>query len=228
MLNLAKCVVKQTSSYNVDSTLNRLEEGVALVSKMENGVAVATIATGATGEQFIGVSQNRHTMPESAVRDDVGTIPGTAPYTFPLGRAVLGTEVAIYIAGEVAERVTVAPAAGEYLVDGNGVVTFAAADAGKDIAYRFRYNLTQNEANMLFGSDLVSFVRLPDVATSVIEVGLVVTDNYVLEDDWSNAKVAYLGAGGKFTTDNASGVVAGRVAGLPSAFEGFLAVEISV
>lgn len=227
MLKLDKCIVKQASAYQISEEINSLPEGTVLVAKLENGVAVAAISTGAAGEDFIGISQNRYAMPSNAVLSGSATIPGSAPYSVNLGRAIILGEVGVEIAGAIAEVVTAAPAAGEVQVLANGQLNFAAADQGKKISYRARYNLTQVEANLLFGSDLVSFNRLPDVQTTAIEVGLIVTDNYNVDEDWSSAQYAYAGVGGVLTTDD-TGAMVGRVAMLPHVADGFLGVEISV
>ena len=63
--------------------------------------------------------------------------------------------------------------------------------------------------------------------TTTIEVGLVVTDNYNVDEDWSSAQYAYAGADGKLTTDD-TGAKVGRIALMPYAADGFLGVEISV
>lgn len=227
MLKLDKCVIKQASASPISVEINNLEEGAILVAKMENGVAVAARSTGAADEDFIGVSQNRYAMPSSAILPGEATIPGSAPYTVNLGRMIKNTETGVMINGVAADVVTGSPAAGEVQISAAGVLTFASADAGKKISYLARYDLTQVEANLLFGSDLVSFSRLPDVQTSIIEVGLVVSDNYNADEDWANAQYAYAGPNGKLTTDD-TGAKVGRVALLPSAADGFLGVEISV
>ena len=166
-------------------------------------------------------------MPSTALLQGEATIPSSSPYQVKLGRAIDPLETAVRINDVAATVVTAAPAAGEVRILADGTLIFASADSGKKISYRARYNLTQVEANLLFGSDLVSFSRLPDVETSVIEVGLIVTDNYNADEAWEDAQYAYCGANGKLTTDD-TGAKVGRVAVLPSAAEGFLGVEISV
>lgn len=229
MLKLEKCVIKQASTIKVDPEINILEEGVGLVRKMLNGEVVAALPTGDVDEVFIGYSQNRHTAPATAIGTKTFSIPSAAPYRVNLGRAIVGGELGVYIDGVIATKITTGtPTTGQVLYTTAGELTFAAADAGKIADTKWRYSLTQVEANLLFGTDLVSFVRLPEVATSLIEVGLVVTDRYELGDDWNNAVYAYLGEDGILTTDDSAGPKAGYVSLLPSAAEGFLGVEISV
>lgn len=227
-LKLEKCVIKQDSTIGISSDITVLEEGVALVRAMENGALVAAISSGDVDEVFIGFSMNRHITPGSTVALLTATIPTTAPYTIDLGRAVLNGEVAVYFGNTIADIAAGAPAAGEYGLSGS-VLTFAAADAGKTVSIRYRYALTQVEANLLFGSDITgAFNRMAEVNSSLIEVGLVVTDKYAVNDDWNTAVYAYAGADGILTTDDTAGPKVGYVALLPSAADGFLGVEISV
>jgi len=229
MLNLPKCVVKQASTVKVSELVSRLEEGVFLVATLEDGILKATPSTGVANEAFVGVSQNRVSAPEYAPIYEEFTIPGSAPYTLKLSKLPYGTDRGLFIAGEEANVITTGSpaAAGDVLLDANGNLTFHSADAGKKVSTLYRYALTQTEAGFMFGGDLVPFVRIPQVETTVIEVGRVFTDHYVLGDDWANSTYAYLGADGRLTTTT-TGTKVGVVSGLPSVSDGFLGVDISV
>lgn len=228
MLNLPKCVIKQASHQKVAASIAVLDQGYALVSVIEDGVLKVELSTGVADEDFRGFSQNKFQNPQYAVNTQEFSAPGATPYVYNLAKTPFGVEYNFYIAGTQAVVVTTGtPTTGQVKVEANGKLTFAAADAGKDVKAVYRYQLTQAEAIFLFGNDPVPFVRQEEVQTSIVEVGLVFTDAYVISDDWATAKYAYLAADGLLTTDD-TGTRVGPVAGLPYANEGFLGVEISV
>lgn len=229
MLNLPKCVVKQASTVPVSELVSLLPEGTPLVHVLENGIGKAKLGTGTAGEHFIGFAQNRVSAPEYAALPEKFTIPGAAPYTLKLSKRPYGTDRGVTIAGAQATVITTGtPVSGEVLIDTDGNMTFAAADAGKKFEILYRFALTATEAAFMMGYD-VQFMRIPNVETTVIEVGKVYTDQYVLADNWAapDAK-AYLNDENLLTTDDASGIFVGFIIGLPSMNEGFLGVEISV
>lgn len=231
MLHLAKCTVKQASTRKVSETVTILEEGVALVRVMEDGVMKVKPSTGEEGEIFLGFSQNRYTAGQYAPIVEEFTIPGSAPYTLQLSKTPyeVVANSAFYIDGVIATKITTGvPTTGQVLVASTGALTFAAADAGKVVSAVYRYVLTQTEAAYLFGYDLVPFTRQSFVQTSTIEVGEVFTDHYVASDDWASATHAYLGEDGKLTTDDTTGTLVGTVSATPAAGAGFLGVDISI
>lgn len=229
MLNLPKSIVKQASTFAIASTVTVLPEGTALTSVLEDGNIVVLPTEGEVDEDFRGFAQSKFVTPESAVNTEKFSAPGASPYQTRLGKTPMAASATFYIDGTLATVVTTGtPTTGQVLVGAAGLLTFAAADAGKEVVALYRYQLTQTEAAFLFGFDNVPFTRQAEVQLSVIEVGLVFTDSYVITDDWANAAWAYTGVDGVVTTDDASGVKVGRVAGLPTANDGFLGLEISV
>ncbi len=73
------------------------------------------------------------------ITGELATIPGTGPYTVTVGSVPLGSSwladggVNFFIGGTALTQVFIAPAAGQYYVQGNGTYLFAAADASKQI-----------------------------------------------------------------------------------------------
>lgn len=227
MLNLPKCVVKRSSVLPIANEVLSLPEGLALTRVIENGNGVLKLTAGTATEYFAGVSQNRFAAPQYAPITDNFTIPAAAPYTVQLTQTPYGTDRAFYINGVIATVVASGPTAGQVAVSSTGLVTFAAADAGKSFEAIYRYAITMVQAAMLYGWDAVPFLRIPELQTTVFECGTVFTDQYVMSDDWASATYAYTGANGQFTAEN-TGAKVGPVVGLPGFNNGFLGIEINV
>lgn len=227
MLNLPKCIVKQSSVYPISASVLTLAEGVPLVAILENGNRVLTPCTGIANEYFAGFSENRFQQPQFAPMVEDFTIPGASPYTHQLVKVPSSADRSIYIAGVKATVVSSGPTTGQIAISAGGLITFAAADAGKAARAIYRYALTQTEAILLFGSDAVPFLRIAQLQTSVFEVGTIFTDQYLMGDDWGSSQYAYLGANGLLTTDD-TGAKIGPVIGLPGFNNGYLGVEISI
>lgn len=224
MIRIDKCEFIETRHAMVDSATTKLDEGVFLVHALENGKAVVKASTGVADEKFIGVSFSKHMLPATAVQAVETTVPTAAPYEIML--PAIPVEIGVFIDGAFADGSGVA--AGNYDLDPSGKLILDAADSGKPIAIQYRYNLTVAQANALFGGDGI-LTDLSNVEISIMTTGLMVTDQYVLTDDWSDETLAIkLAADGRVTNDaGATGTELDAVVELlPSVNAGFLGLRI--
>ena len=227
MLKLDKCQLIETRTGKVNSSVSKLDEGVIVVTVLENGVETVQASSGVAGEKFAGVTHSQHLLPSSAVASVVSTVPTAAPYEVTIASTpVSAAEVGVVINGAAAANT--GGGAGEYAIAGD-VITFDAADAGLEFSATYRYNLTVDQANMLFGGDFASMNVTSGVEMSLITTGVVFTDQYVVSDDWTDVNApVYMGADGKFTTtDPGSGEpFDATIAATPSVSSGFLGIRL--
>lgn len=225
MLEINKSTIIGTKLIGFHSSVIQIEEGTALVAVLENGKLVAKPSAGVAGEKFVGVAANRHSTPAQANGTFATIVPGTAPYTISLAKTPINAAaVAVYINGVMAVQ-NAAPTTGQYSVVG-GVLTFAAADAGKSVTVIYRYALTQAEAALLFGSEPVTMNLAAGVQTTAIDTGVVYVDNFDIATDWATVSAVKLGANGTFTGAGAGETINALVAELPAVSGGYLGLML--
>jgi hypothetical protein len=193
----------RTREWPVAAGQPAIEEGLALILKQENGVGKAAISGGASdNDLFIGFAMNQQAVPAIIPYVQEVQIPDTSPYTVTIDKVPVGslglrlksdnTAFALDAGGGLAT--------GEYQY-ASGVLTFAAADAGKVLVLTHRYSPTLLES-MYAGA--ASFgnsgnVTLTTGTTGVIEKGEVFTTCFDPTVNWSivtGASVIKAGANG--------------------------------
>lgn len=235
-LGLNKQVIN--GEYPVSVTSGTIEEGMALISIMENGQSVVLPGAGtANVGRFAGVAWGYFTIPTTAPIVDTGKVDATA-YTFVLSQVPAAAgELQVYL-GQMntttglIEPVTLlasatsAPSASQYVLSGN-TLTLNSANAGAYIYAVYRYNLTAQQAASLVGDGIPP--TLPAAVTGTIGVikrGRVYTNNFDTTVDWTtNPTNITVGANGQFTIGGSGPAVNGFVYSLPNADSAFLGIE---
>ena len=214
------------------------EEGQGLVAVMEGGVEKVQPSEAAVGEVVVGFAMFRQkTFATAAVVED-HIIPTAAPYTVELGKQHLITgQIRLYdVASPIPDFVSPLVGAGTFDVDlVHGILTFAAADAGKTVRVFYRYDLTVEEAIQQFYEAPTNHPD-PNFFSQVgvgKGKGRIFTMLYDQSVDWSSAAVvpslagAAPGVVGGTICDAGAGpaIPAARVVQVPSPTDPYLGIE---
>jgi len=206
MLNHIKTRVTDSFEAPVVAGSNIVTEGQALVKTFVNGVAHVAPSTGVAGESFIGFSYGETVIPNTAPA--VHHVPvALATVTLP-NAPVGGTQLRVTSNGVALTSAGAAPTpvAGSYVITGN-VITLNAAEVGTVVDVTYRYALTAQQAQMLYGDGVIgqSAAALLN-STGVITCGTVYTDQYDVTADFSAAGIIRLGANGVMTNVAGTGI----------------------
>lgn len=208
MLDLDQCRIRESVERNIAPGYTIDDEGKALISQYPRGSEYGVAqSAGAAGERFVGVSLSMPidstTLPETYLI----TLSGT---TFTLDHEPLGTGyLYVYDQTDGVEITSGDPAnTNEYSLSGS-TLTFNSAKDGHDLRIQSRYNATVLEIQMIHGNEYPGGPAHPTTGTvGVILKGDVYTSEFDTAVDWSGDPDVYLGADGRFTTDNTGELVA--------------------
>jgi len=110
-----------------------------------------------------GTTVAKGTSVEVPIFDEAGAVPAVTTYTITLAKsatAVVGSETVRFAdTGVYLTRVASAPATGQYSI-ASGVLTFAAADASKNVLTDYRYTVADGNMAPVLSTDLVPTVEI--------------------------------------------------------------------
>lgn len=209
-------------------------EGQLLVSVMEDGIEKVKPCAGVAAEVPVGFSTSTRLFVDKEVVVKNFSIPSSAPYTVALGHTnLISGQIAVYIAGVLATVVVGAPTAGEVQPDyALGVLTFAAADAGKAIQVFYKRNLTVAEARELYREGFLFNARAFEVYQKVGVFqgkGYIYTDQYDVSAEYGVLPLKTFATGLVSTAGAGTDVSAFmRVIAVPSLSNPFLGIEFNL
>lgn len=223
MLFLPKTRPMDTIELPILSSAPSFLEGTALIYTMEGGVNKVTQSAGAANTDiFAGVAFNLNRVPSTSVFVDTVTAPtggGNRTLTFtPLNPS---TQVSVVeVSTGTALTFNAGAGAGQFNLSGT-TITFNTAEAGKTYYVTYRYTLTVDQARMRFGDGSWYGSGAPTSATQsigVIKSGIVYTDMFTTQDNWSaaNAGTIKVGANGYFQIGGTGATVQGSVRETPT------------
>jgi len=210
------------------------EEGAGLVSVLEGGVEKVQPSTALAGQVFAGFARFRQLSYATNTLVVEGVVPASAAYSINVGKTnLVSGQVRVYDVTSAADLVIVAaaPAAGEVWVKhASGELEFNSAEASDSVTVYFRYNMTVQEAQLLYYDHPTNY---PD-ANLFAQVGVgkgkgqMFTLFYDAKDDFSASNAVKLGAGGMLTLTGSGPAVPGvRVIQVPSAEDPHLGIEFN-
>lgn len=223
-------------------------EGMVLVSVIEDGVEKVKLSTGTAGEKVVGISYSPSIVPGQVVASDDRTLDAVttaSSVSFALADVVTGSLRVVSTVAGVATVQTVAAsaaavAAGTYYYADN-TLTVWNPTTGADISVTYRKNLTVAEQESLFGNarpNLAGVNAFLGQITVFRGNGEVWTDQYDTTADWSTAvdavcadastdttKAGLLAPG---ATSSETKTVVGRIVGRPTATNKFLGIAINL
>lgn len=228
MLDLNSSRIYKSEMANLHSTVSSVEEGTALVTVMENGIAVVKPAAGIPAERFVGLALSQ--VINAAVAPVIETI------VVPTGGGVV-TLVANPIGvpavrqGGTAFAKDPAATAGKFIHAGRKL-TFAAADAGKTLTVLYDKELTVLEAQTLYGQGILDGAQSVIQATGVVtQAEAIFTTLYDKDSNWwaENPGAIYTAADGKLSLDDSGSMIAGAyVVHAPTPTSPFLGIHVNV
>jgi len=234
MLYHLKTQIVNSSEVAVDPAASITTEGMALVSNLINGIQHVSPSTGVAGEQFAGFSYGETVIPNTApaVFSAIAAATQVLPHA-PVG----GTQVRITANGTPLTAAA-APAgggaataaAGTFVLAGQ-TLTLNAAEVGQTLVVTYRYALTAQQAQMLYGDGVVGQSAAALLhSTGVIKQGTVYTDQYDVTADYTAGAQLRLAPNGMITTAAGTGVALTgmTVVEVPSAVQPMLGVSLNV
>lgn len=204
-------------------------EGQALVADRTGGLYGVKPSTGASGEQFAGVSISQQLTPLYLPIMEVLTVPATGTYAVTLAKTPAGGTLRVVSSGAgVLAAGSPGAEVDEYSITGN-VITVNVARAANTLTINYRYSPTTVELATVQG-DIPpgGSVSLVLGSVGVIRRGDIYTSEYDTSVDWTAANpLVYAGANGLFTTvQGTAALVNCTVIGVPSASNPFLGLEL--
>lgn len=233
MLRLHSGQINKSFPIDVASTVTSLEEGAALVTVMEGGIAKVVPATGAATEQFIGFAHFGAGIPSVVPAVEEITVPSVGPYTVNLRHVPVANPGVIITNPRTVLVPGVAATATDYAITGS-VITLHSSFAGKTVVVTYNYNITLAEATQAgFHFDTFRHYDLVAIPTiGVISSGIVYTDQYDPTVDWtaaSGSNPVKLSAGGKVTLGGAGTAIPSVfVAEAPNPDNPFLGLHVNI
>ena len=204
MLDLAYTKIFQSTEKPLASTnVDNIVEGSPLISTVENGIGKVALGTGVNGEVFEGVAFAGFVRPTICKIDETFVVDADA-LAVTLKKVVVGA-IGCYIDGVFATVKTTGDAAeGEPLFTaGTNTLTFAAADAGKNVIVVYSFIPSVAEARAEAGDGYAGGFSLYQLSGTigVIHQGQVATDQYDAAVDWTEANISniVINADGKFS-----------------------------
>lgn len=202
------------------------KEGLVLKSVIVGGVEQLQVtAGGSTSEVIAGFSYNRAIEPTTeVVIEDSLTIPASpGPYTVQLLHpSLVSGSVRVHAVVANVDYTIGTPATTVYSVNlTTGLLTFAAADAGKAIIVTYRRNLTAIEVQQKYGNSPVNSAD-PSFFGRVVAMcgnGEIYTDQYDTSVSYDGVSALYAGANGLVTSvsTNNTLIPGSRIVSVPSA-----------
>lgn len=232
-LNLQKSYTDDSKDRQlaIGVNINSLQEGIALVSVLEDGEEKVKLSEGTEGEKLVGFAYGTWFVPSTMVMTAEASLDGEID-TIPLYPNIVAGSIRIsgtstFTAKASADAVA---AAGDYFLDATTGTLTVKGTADEAVVISYRRNLTVAEQQTVFGSHSIN-----GNANGMLEQvtvwkgnGEIWTDQFDTSADWSDATVAYTGANGLLTSADTSKCVAGRIIGKPSASNPFLGIAINL
>lgn len=231
MLNLAQSKIMDSTERPVATGSTVTAEGAALVNDAANGGV--KFATGASTDQFVGVSLSQQLTPLSLPKVEEITVPATGPYTVTLANTPTGGTllVELSVAGTDLAAGNPATTTMEYSVSG-AVLTFNVAQAGLAVRVFYRYAPTTVQARVIQGDIPPGGAASLTIGTvGVITKGDIQTTEFDTTVNWGTVSATTpikLSSGGIFTIGGSGVAVNAHVTSLPSADSPFLGIYFSV
>lgn len=212
-------------------------EGMVLKSVLVGGKEQLQLtAGGVTTEVIAGFSYNRSIEPTTeVVIEDTLTIPASpGPYTVQLLHpSLVSGSVRVHAVAANVDYTIGAVATTVYAVNlTTGVLTFAAADAGKAIVVTYRRNLTAIEAQQKFGDAPVNSAN-PAYFGNIVAMcgnGELYTDQYDTSVTYDGVSKLYAGANGIITSvaTNNTEIPGSRIVSVPTATDSKLGFRFNL
>lgn len=224
MYDLQKTVYSNTIERPVPAGIEIAAEGLVLKSVIVGDAEHLRPTEGTTGEVIAGFSHNNTlSITNEIVIEDSVSIPASGAYTIQLKYPnIVSGSVRVYDVAGAADMVIGSVSSGHYTVNlTTGLLTFAAADAGKAVIVTYRRNLTALEAQIKYRERPVNAPN-PSLFGNVVALcgnGEIYTDQYDTSVSYDGVSAVYAGADG-IATSVATGhtVIPGsRIIKLPSA-----------
>jgi len=197
MLNMKFTRIFLTETRNVLTGTVIPEEGIALVEAIDGSETKVTVATGASGEVFAGVSLSRNAPPTILPNVETGLVPSAGQVK--LARTPVTGQLLVQANGSSLNIVSGTPNAGEVQLSGD-ILTFNSAQSGQALFVQYIYVPTVTEARSIIGDQPIG--GLASSAQHVIGVlirGEFATNYFDASVDWSSRLRVNLGANGTFT-----------------------------
>lgn len=229
MLELNRSTIIETHLQEVASTVNSLAEGTAMVHVLEGGKGVVKPSAGTSGELFAGVSHSKFLRPTTAMMVELLTVSNASKVTLartPVGaaadRGVFNAAGAALTSGTVDGNT-------KYSLSGKEITVHADLN-GTVIKVQYAYELTANEAALLYGSDLAILDVSAAKNVGLITTGVIFTDQYDPAVNWAGttgiSPAVKTGAGGKFTIGGNGFATDAVVVSVPTANDPWLGLRL--
>lgn len=186
------------------------EEGIPLVSFLEDGLEKVGPCNGDENEVFAGVSFMHNQLPTDIPWVQEYLVPVEAPYVVDLGKTniVNGQASAKNLTNDSWMLPTGSASEGTaFVMDyAKGKATFAAGDAGRLVRFHFRFQPTVAELRQRFApAELNTWPVFADLnSVGCISSGRFYTDRFDITVNWEERQNSvYLAAGGVFGGPNA-------------------------
>ncbi len=227
-LDRSKTFYSRTKPTPLAAGVEIKDEGLVLVSVLENGIEKAKPSVGGSNtEVILGFSTDTSLRGTTRVEVETAKVPSSAAYTVNLANVLLVSNSlrVVNTANNTALTVvTAAPNAGEVQVNyQTGLLTFNAAQQGIDILVTYRRTLSAAEIPFTVRSANVNaggqgIVENISVARGD---GEIFTDMFDTAADYSNVTKLYAGANGIITSVQGSNteIPGSRLIQAPSASE---------
>jgi hypothetical protein len=198
-------------------------EGQALISDLTSGVAGVKPSTGASTDNFMGVSISRP-MTLNFVTKVEEAVHGTGN-TYTLARTPAAGTLSVY--NKTDGAVVPASGGGAWSLTGK-VVTLDAATQGDLLEYTYRYAPTVTEARAIQGDVWPGGPPGQSInQVGLIKNGIVYTDQFDTTVNWhASNPVVRVAANGLFTVGGSGAIVPCAIVAIPSVSQPFLGLEL--
>lgn len=227
MFNISNFRKLQTITRSVTPGKAIANEGQLLKSVLTQGQETLEPATGADGEVLVGFAIQRAIRPSTKVVVETLAVDVAAGGTVTLSHSNLVSGTLRVVK---ADGTTLASPADYSVAISTGIVTFIAATA-EAVTFYYVYNLTVNEADVLYknapiGSNAASFWG---TVTAAVGFGEISTDQYDTTQDYAGAGATLVaGAGGVITIGGTGEAIPGaRVIKVPTSDDPLLTIAFS-
>ena len=234
MLNVNDSVLMTTRNYTLSTSVPFVDEGNAMVGKLENGKLAISPSTGVGNEAFVGFSIQRGSTPTVVPNVERFVVPATGPYTITTSKSRdTASGLGVFLVDLVTNARTPLTAgsaanATEYSVAGN-VITVNSAQAGKTVEVLYRYPISLAEAMLKFAFDAFQPATASLEVMGVISEGEVYTDRFEFTSDWNSwvpGQAIKLGAGGVVTLGGTGTAINAIVVQVPGVGSGMLGLMV--
>jgi len=212
-------------------------EGQLLVALQQGGVEVVQPCLGVASEVPVGFSVSTRLLIGQEVLALQVTIPSVGPFTVTLNNAtnIVTGQVLVFSSTTTFTNVTPAgPATTQYSVDYvNGILTFAAADAGTAVTVFLKHNLTIAASRTLYREGFLFNARAFDVYGKIdcaSGKGYIYTDQYDVSASYATGPLKTF-AGGLVSTAGSGTtipVTQARIISQPTVSNPFLGIEFNI